>query len=104
MEQLRIGELARLVGVDAPTIRFYEAEGVLPVATRSSSSYRLYDATDVDRLRFVKQARRLGLGLGEIREIVAAREAGSAPCVFVRRLLVARSTRRDNRSSICVCC
>ena len=85
--QLRIGELAQLVGVDAPTIRFYEAEGVLPVATRSSSGYRLYDDPDADRLRFIKQARGLGLGLDEIREIVAARDADSAPCVFVRRLL-----------------
>lgn len=86
-EPIRIGELATLVGVDAPTIRFYEAEGVLPEAARTASGYRQYGAADADRLRFIKQARALGLSLGEIREIGAARDAGSPPCSYVRRLL-----------------
>lgn len=84
---MRIGELAALVGTDAPTIRFYEAEGVLPEPARSGSGYRHYSEVDVDRLRFIKQARVLGLSLGEIREITAARDAGSQPCAYVRRLL-----------------
>lgn len=83
----RIGELASLVGTDAPTIRFYEAEGVLPEPTRTAAGYRSYSAADVDRLRFVKQARALGLSLAEIRDIVAARDAGTPACSYVRRLL-----------------
>jgi DNA-binding transcriptional MerR regulator len=38
-------------------------------------------------LALVERARRLGLTLGEILQIVALRRAGSAPCVHVRRLL-----------------
>ena len=84
---MRIGELAALVAIDAPTIRFYETEGVLPEAVRSKSGYRTYSETDIDRLRFIRQARVLGLSLAEIREITAARDTGSPPCTYVRRLL-----------------
>jgi DNA-binding transcriptional MerR regulator len=84
---MRIGELAALVAIDAPTIRFYETEGVLPEAARSESGYRTYSEVDVDRLRFIRQARVLGLSLAEIREITVARDTGSPPCTYVRRLL-----------------
>ena len=87
---MKIGELAMLVGTDAPTIRYYEAEAVIPEPARTQAGYRTYDASDVDRLRFIKQARALGLSLAEIREIVSARDEGSPPCAFVRRLLARR--------------
>ncbi len=89
---MRIGEIAERVGTDAPTIRFYEAEGVLPKPARTEAGYRSYTESDVDRLRFVKQARALGLSLAEIREIGAAREAGAPPCNYVRSLLSRRIT------------
>lgn len=94
---MRIGELSRLVGLDAPTIRFYEAEGVVPAAARSRAGYRMYGEADADRLRFIRHARALGLSLREIREIVVARDAGSPPCAYVRRLLSRqiRQTRRQ---------
>ena len=84
---MKIGEIAERVGTDAPTIRFYETEGVLPKPARTEAGYRSYTETDVDRLRFIKQARALGLSLAEIREIAAARDTGAPPCSYVRRLL-----------------
>lgn len=87
LPSMRIGELSELVGLDAPTIRFYEGKGVLPQPARSAAGYRLYTEVAADRLRFIKQARALGLGLREIREIRVARDAVSPPCAYVRRLL-----------------
>lgn len=87
-EPMKIGEFAAVVGTDTPTIRFYEAEGVLPEPARTEAGYRVYVDADVDRLRFVKQARSIGLSLAEIRDIVVARDAGTPPCAYVRRLLV----------------
>jgi DNA-binding transcriptional MerR regulator len=84
---MRIGEVASLVGLDPPTIRYYEAEGIVPPVSRTASGYRIYTGADTDRLRFVKQARALGLSLSEIREIVSLRDAGSSPCAYVRRLI-----------------
>lgn len=81
--RLRIGELARRSGVTAKAIRFYEARGVLPPAARGPNGYRLYDDQAVEMLRFVRQAGRLGLRLGEIREAIVCphieAEAGATP-------------------------
>ena len=42
---MRIGDLAKLTGVSASTIRFYEIQGLLPAAARLANGYRDYDAT-----------------------------------------------------------
>jgi DNA-binding transcriptional MerR regulator len=65
----RIGELARATGLSIKAIRFYESRGLLPLASRTASGYRVYSDTDLQRLEFIKQAKALGLSLGEIREM-----------------------------------
>ncbi len=84
---MRIGELAEEVGVDPPTIRYYESIGVLPEPERTPSGYRAYAPADVERVRFVTLARSLGLHLDDIRQILALRDRGEAPCRFVRSIL-----------------
>lgn len=84
---MRIGEVGSAVGVDPPTIRYYESVGVLPEPDRTPSGYRMYSAEDVERLRFVTLARSLGLGLDDIREILGFRDRGEAPCGYVRAML-----------------
>ncbi|MCL1692465.1 MAG: MerR family transcriptional regulator, partial [Actinomycetia bacterium] len=81
---MRIGEAGAAVGVDPPTIRYYESVGVLPEPGRTSSGYRDYGAADIDRLRFVTLARSLGVGLDDIRQILGLRDEGEAPCTYVR--------------------
>lgn len=87
VRSLTIGEVASQVGMTAQAIRFYEREGLLPKPHRSYTGYRLYDSEILARLRFIKQARRLGLSLGEIKEILKMTRAGRAPCCRVRELL-----------------
>ncbi|MFV1962288.1 MAG: heavy metal-responsive transcriptional regulator [Acidimicrobiia bacterium] len=84
---MRIGEAANAVGVDPPTIRYYESVGVLPEPERTSSGYRAYSSADVERLRFVTLARSLGIGLDDIRQILGLRDRGEAPCGYVRGVL-----------------
>ncbi len=67
---LSIGAAALETGLPVRTIRFYEAEGVLPAPSRTASGYRAYSANDVRRLRLIRNARTLGLGLDEIRTLV----------------------------------
>ena len=78
-DQITIGAVSRDTGVPVRTIRFYEAEGVVPAPARTSAGYRLYSANDVRRLRLVRNARLLGLGLPEIRDLVA--QAFASDCV-----------------------
>lgn len=68
---MRIGELAQRAGVGIDTVRYYEREGLLPKAQRLASGYRVYDADDARRLRFVRRAKALGFTLPEIRELLA---------------------------------
>jgi len=58
---MRIGEVARRVGLAPSAVRWYEETGVLPTPDRTTNGYREYDATDVARLRLLVSLRRLGL-------------------------------------------
>ncbi len=94
---MRIGELAAQAGVTAKALRFYEQAGVLPEPARTSSSYRDYDDTALDRLRFIKAARVAGLSLAEIARVVAVREAQGPPCGHVTALLDRHAAELDAR-------
>lgn len=64
---LRIQEVAATLGLTTRTIRYYEEVGLLEPAGRSEGDYRLYDADDVERLRFIKGLRDdAGFSLAEI--------------------------------------
>lgn len=84
MSEYRISELARRTGVPASTLRFYEQAGLLP-AERTGSGYRVYGEEAVARLEFIAAAKRLGLPLEEIRELLGAWEQGV--CAEVRTRL-----------------
>lgn len=84
---LLIGEVAAQSGVSRKALRLYEAAGILPPPTRTAAGYRVYGKETLAILAFVIQARRLGLGLEEIKEIVAIRRSGQLPCSHVRQLV-----------------
>lgn len=94
---MRIGELADRVGVNTKTVRYYEGIGLLPDPDRLPSGYREYDDDDVDQLAFIKGARRLGLSLTEIAEVLAFRERDERPCDFVLGLLDRQVADLDRR-------
>ena len=94
---MRIGEVAARVGVNPKTIRFYEQVGLLPRPTRRPSGYREYGERDVSRLTFIRTAQRLGLTLADIREILAFRERGEAPCSYVLTVLARQAAELDQR-------
>ena len=64
-----IGHVAKVTGVAAKTIRYYEKIGVLPAPSRTRSGYRRYDLPAVQRVRFVGRARALHLPLRRLREL-----------------------------------
>jgi DNA-binding transcriptional MerR regulator len=79
---LRIHEAAADVGLTPRSVRYYEELGLLTPAARSEGDYRLYDDTDLERLRFIKGLRDdAGFSLAEIARLLedeAARERSHA--------------------------
>lgn len=68
---LRIQEVAEEVGLTARSIRYYEERGLLKPAARSEGAYRLYDADDIERLRYIKGMRDdAGFSLGDIGQLL----------------------------------
>jgi DNA-binding transcriptional MerR regulator len=88
--RVKIGELAKLSNTSTKTIRFYEDSGLLPAPARSSSGYRDYGPEIVDRLRFIHRGQAAGLTLQKVRQILAIRDRGEAPCGHVRHVLNSR--------------
>jgi MerR family Zn(II)-responsive transcriptional regulator of zntA len=70
---MTIGQLAESCAVSRDTLRFYERERLLPRPKRSASGYRLYQAEDASRVRFVRRAQAMGLTLDDIRELLELR-------------------------------
>ncbi len=81
---LSIGEAAGASGLNVKTIRYYEEIGLIPKAGRTNggvhtSSHRFYTEADVGRLRFINHARLFGLGLADIRELLALADRKGCP-------------------------
>jgi DNA-binding transcriptional MerR regulator len=82
-----VGKAAKAAGLSAKAVRLYETKGLLPPAERTDAGYRTYDDDDIAILKFIRQAKTLGLSLGEIRDILDLRRGGTTPCRHVTALL-----------------
>jgi len=69
----KIGQLAKLADVTPDTVRYYEKQGMMLHQERSEGGYRLYDANDLQRLRFIRYAKQLGFTLETISELLSIR-------------------------------
>ena len=88
---MRIGQLARSVGVDTQTIRFYEREGLLPPPERQDNGYRIYTERHVERLAFIRRCRILELSLAEIHELQCYQGTPHQPCRAITSCLMITS-------------
>ncbi len=97
MEGSRIGELAGRLDLNTQTIRYYERIGLLPEPERTEAGYRIYKEEDERRLNFVKNARNVGLSLGEIKEVLAFHERGEPPCAYVTEAIARRAKEVEHQ-------
>ncbi|PYM21558.1 MAG: hypothetical protein DMD78_17785 [Candidatus Rokuibacteriota bacterium] len=91
MPTFTIGQVAKAAGVAARTIRYYEEIGVLPVPKRMGSGYREYDQAAVQRVRFVRRARSLGLPLRELKALGSMLSDGPRPALRPRLIALVRA-------------
>jgi DNA-binding transcriptional MerR regulator len=69
---MTIGQLASRTGLSVRTLRFYADSGVLPESGRTESGYRLFPEAAVPRARLIRALRELGVGLDDVRRVLAA--------------------------------
>jgi len=96
-ETLRIGTAADRSGLAASAIRYYESLDILPSPERSAAGYRGYSDEDLSLLRFVARLRALDFPLSDVREIVALRREGKAPCDAVRSTIAREAAAIEAR-------
>ena len=69
---LKVGDLAKLTGKTVRALRYYEELGLVKPIQRTKGGFRLYDQTEVNRIRLIDKFHELGFSLEEIAEIVEA--------------------------------
>lgn len=69
-EGFTISQVARLTGINAKAIRYYESIGLLPPPTRRPNQYRRYSMADVNRLVLLRRIRYLGVPLVEAKSLL----------------------------------
>jgi DNA-binding transcriptional MerR regulator len=89
---MRIGEVARTLGISADTVRFYERAGWLPSAPRLDNGYREYGDADVEHLRLLIDLRSLEIPLE--RAAAVARMCHTGHCTDTTRELPALIARQ----------
>jgi DNA-binding transcriptional MerR regulator len=97
--ELTVGEAARRANLTPKAVRLYEARGLLTAVARTHAGYRIYTDEDVRLLRFIAQARGLGLGLPEIHRLVELRRGGIPPSREVLAILDSHLKEIDRRLS-----
>ncbi|MFN3780084.1 MAG: Cu(I)-responsive transcriptional regulator [Brevundimonas aurantiaca] len=83
---MNIGDAARVSGVSAKMIRYYEQTGLIPPADRKDSGYRDYSVQDVHRLRFIRRSRDLGFSVSEITDLLGLWGDRSRQSADVKRI------------------
>ncbi|NRB38022.1 MAG: MerR family transcriptional regulator [Pseudomonadales bacterium] len=82
-KSLTIGRVAKQVGVNVETIRFYQRQGLISQPVKPSQGYRCYPDQVIERLRFIQRAKALGFTLAEISSLL---ELSSSQCSATRQL------------------
>lgn len=97
---MKVSELAKAASVSADTVRYYSRAGLLSPRRDDANGYQLFDANDLQRLRFVRTARQLGFTLKEITDILHDADRHRSPCprvrdLFSKKLIVVEQQLRE---------
>nr|WP_108892792.1 helix-turn-helix domain-containing protein [Palleronia abyssalis] len=100
MKEYSIGQMSRRTGVKVTTIRYYEGRGLIPSPARTTGGQRRYDEAALERLAFLRHARELCFGLGDIADLMALAEAPSEDCAPAHKIARKQLAAVDRRLTI----
>lgn len=93
---MNVGDAARLSGLPAKTIRYYEEIGLVDPA-RAANGYRDYSGDDIHRLAFLGRARGLGFSIDDCRQLMALYRDRSRASHDVKEIALAHVTAIDEK-------
>lgn len=73
-----VGEMAKLLGVPASTLRYYDKEGLLPFVERSPGGMRMFQEKDYEWLQTIECMKKTGMSLRDIRTYIDMSMQGDA--------------------------
>jgi Cu(I)-responsive transcriptional regulator len=94
---MKIGELARATATKVETIRYYENIGLLTAPERTAANYRVYGASHLARLSFIRRARDLGFSLDAVRDLLTLSDEKSRSCAAVDDIAGAHLAEVDRK-------
>lgn len=65
-----VGEMAKMLGVPASTLRYYDKEGLLPFVGRSAGGIRMFRESDLEWLRIIGCMKKAGMSIRDIRQYI----------------------------------
>ncbi|MBB1350350.1 MULTISPECIES: Hg(II)-responsive transcriptional regulator [Pseudoalteromonas] len=90
-----ISKIAKKIGINIETVRFYERKGLIKQPVKPLQGYRQYSTETVNRIRFIRRSQELGFTLSEIEGLLSLNDS---PCNQVEELakkkLVAIQTKQ----------
>lgn len=95
---LHIGDIAMRTGRSVHTIRWYEAQGLMPGVTRDSAKRRVYTEYHVGWLDLMERLRSTGMSIAQMRAYTELAKQGPATLGKRRELL--RRHRADVQETI----
>ncbi|MBR9653485.1 Cu(I)-responsive transcriptional regulator [Thalassovita aquimarina] len=93
---MNIGDVARLSGVPAKTIRYYEEIGLVK-PQRSENGYRAFRENDLHKLAFLGRARMLGFSIEDCRNLLALYEDDTRESANVKQIAEGHLKRIDEK-------
>jgi DNA-binding transcriptional MerR regulator len=92
-EALKIGELAARSGRSVHTIRWYEAQGLVPGVVRDAGGRRRYSERHLDWLALMERLRKTGMSIAGMREYTRLVKQGRATLRERQAMLAAHRER-----------
>ncbi len=93
---MNIGDVSRLSGLPAKTIRYYEDIGLIQ-PQRGDNGYRQFRDADLHKLAFLGRARALGFSIEDCRTLLALYEDGSRESAAVKKVAEHHLERIDDK-------
>lgn len=97
--RLRIGELARLSGRSVHTIRWYEAQHLMPGAARDAGGRRMFSQAHVEWLALLDRLRASGMSIRDMQAYARLVRQGKPALADCRRLLQAHREKVEQRAA-----